>query len=761
MKNLETIADELFNKIRGRFPNITVGNESAEVTNQPKEARFFEFDFSSGKKVSVSIDEDSLTVMYGQDLFAEDEQVLKSKWFDLLKELRVFAKKRMLNFDTRDITKNNLDKRDYQYLSTEKQMSESKMYGTSRTSYQDIGTARLVVKHAGPVNHENAAGRTQNVHSIYIESEAGERFKYPLRHMNGARAMAMHVSEGGNAYDDFGKHITGLSEELNKLRKFKTYMNRSSVMAEGLSGYMDVVNERLAAVKKTVESLQRKAYYTETFANFETTVLEEVPEDVSNTWIDELTIRQFNEELKGVFPYVYNLVKEANKVEEVSPEELLGEEISIMEEELSKCCDAPISDGPGDAEGRCTSCGEVVSVDEGMGGEYHCKDCGDVMHKPTTSCGHDVHDENGDHWVDDNGNGIHDADEGVIDPQTAYAEKMDAIIAQSKHEQEPGKKQMMTAEEQQAIWEEFSKCAADAAMNGEKMFMFAGKKYKTTMSKLNAEKMLGKRTNDKLTAEDQKLQEALPLLGFLVPAAGAALRTVGPRVLPNVMKGVQNIWNWSKANPIKAGVGATAAANPTATKDLAVGAVDTAVGIKKGVDKIGDVADGAGELIGQAKTAIDSAGTTVANTADELKTMAAGALDNIPDLSKVASMAKQYAVPAAVVVALLLGGKEIYDMFTGGDDKEKRDDNATTIDISPKGNGDELKQKNEIPLDEFIKGMYDYTSNAFPKGETAVLTAVQKQYGDEMVDEAQAVMTDLLRLQDTEMARIQALAGLR
>ena len=177
--------------------------------------------------------------------------------------------------------------------------------------------------------------------------------------------------------------------------------------------------------------------------------------------------------------------------------------------------------------------------------------------------------------------------------------------------------------------------------------------------------------------------------------------------------------------------------------------------------KVGDVADGAGELIGQAKTAIDSAGTTVANTADELKTMAAGALDNIPDLSKVASMAKQYAVPAAVVVALLLGGHKVYKMFTGDDDKEKRDDNATTIDISPKGNGDELKQKNEIPLDEFIKGMYDYTSNAFPKGETAVLTAVQKQYGDEMVDEAQAVMTDLLRLQDTEMARIQALAGLR
>ena len=717
MKNLETIADELFHKIRGRFPKITVGNEAAEVVNKPKEARFFEFDFANGKKVSVSIDQKALTVMYGQNLFSEDEHVLKSKWFDFLKELRVFAKKRMLNFDTRDITKTNLDKRDYEYLSTEKQMSESKMYGTSRTSYQDVGTARLVVKHAGPVNHENAAGRTQNVHSIYIESDAGERFKYPFRHLNGARAMAMHVSEGGNAYDDFGKHITGLSEELNKLRKFKTYMNRSSVMAEGLSGYMDVVNERLVAVKKTVESLQRKAYYTETFTNFETTVLEEVPEDVSNTWIDELTIRQFNEELKGVFPYVYNLVKEANKVEEVSPEELLGEG-GGRDMECADC------DGTGKArisDDYCKTCkgtGESqvtgeAEQNEAMGSEYHCKDCGDTPHNPTTNCSHDVHDENGDHWVDNNGNGIHDADEGIIDPQTAYAEKLDSIISQAKHEQSPASK-----------------------------------------------------SQTQMTAEDQQLKEFFPALALLVPAAGAALRFVAPRVLPGMVKGAKEILKWGAKNPIKAGVGATAAANPTATKDLAVGAVNTVKGGAELVGKASDAIDDAGEVMSQAKDAISNVGGKVSQTADDLKSMAAGALDNIPDLSKVASIAKQYAIPGAIVVALLLGGYKVFQMMFGDDRAKEDDTDAKVISITPDdgadgGKGDELKQKNEIPLDEFIKGMYDYTNNAFPKGETAVLTAVQKQYGDEMVDEAQAVMTDLLRLQDAEMARIQALAGLR
>ena len=71
------------------------------------------------------------------------------------------------------------------------------------------------------------------------------------------------------------------------------------------------------------------------------------------------------------------------------------------------------------------------------------------------------------------------------------------------------------------------------------------------------------------------------------------------------------------------------------------------------------------------------------------------------------------------------------------------DADSDTIDISPQGQGDELKAKNEIPLDEFIKSLYDYTTNSFPKGETAVLTQVQKQYGDEAIDEAQKVMSEM------------------
>jgi hypothetical protein len=333
MQNLDVIATELFNKIRGRFPTVTLGDEQSNVTSEPAQARYFDFDFmSEGRpigKISISLDDSKLAVVYGKDLMTNENDVTKGNWYEFLKELRMFAKKRMMSFDTRDITKSNLDTRDYKFLannrSGEQTMSESKLYGTSTRSYQNIGTARLVLRHSQPINQEQAAGRSQHVDSIYIESTEGERFKYPFKHINGARAMARHVSEGGKPFDDFGKHITSLSEELYKLRKFKSYMNRSSVMAESLAGYMDVVNERILSVKKTVEGLQKQSHYTEAVQTFEATVLEEVPADVAENWIDQLTIKQFNEELKDVFPYIYKLVSEATHAEEITPEDMIGE----------------------------------------------------------------------------------------------------------------------------------------------------------------------------------------------------------------------------------------------------------------------------------------------------------------------------------------------------------------------------------------------------------------------------------------------------
>jgi hypothetical protein len=334
MKDLNTIGEELFDKIRGRFPSVTIGGEDGKTTNEPTDARFFDFEYQeSGRplgNVSVSISEDDgLTVIYSKDIVANEDSATKNTWFEFLKDLRQFSKKRLMDFDVRDITKSNLTKRDYKFLANRRfgdsNMNESKLYGTARTSYQKVGEARIMIKHTENINLEASNPRTKKIGTIYIESAGGERFKYPFKHLSGARAMARHVAEGGNLYDDFGSHIIGLSEEMAKLRKFKSYMGRSAVMAESLSEYVDVVKDRINTVRKTITALQKPKFYAEAFAAYEVPILEDVPADVAENWTDQLTIKQFNEELADVFPYIYKLVSEATKAQDLGPDDLIDE----------------------------------------------------------------------------------------------------------------------------------------------------------------------------------------------------------------------------------------------------------------------------------------------------------------------------------------------------------------------------------------------------------------------------------------------------
>jgi hypothetical protein len=351
-KNLAPIAKELFGKIRTQFPKIQLGDENSTPTDRPKDARFFEFDFiKNGKNlgtVTVSISEsnadddsesdagsDGMVVMFSNNITDNQPTGVKRRWFNFLKELREFAKQNMMDFSIRDIAKSNLDKRDYKFLAKnngEGSMTESKLWGTSKTSYQQMGEAKLIVKHSQPVNYAHAAGRTLHIESIYVENQEGERFKYPVKHLNGARALATHVAHGGTPYDGIGQHITSLSEELNKLRMFKGYVDRNSMVSEAMGTIQTKVYERIDQVKKEIRSLQNQSYYESFAESFVVNEAQEIPEDLVNDWIDRLTIRTFNEELKNVFPYIYKLVgEEVDVIKELTPDDLFTVEDSYAD----------------------------------------------------------------------------------------------------------------------------------------------------------------------------------------------------------------------------------------------------------------------------------------------------------------------------------------------------------------------------------------------------------------------------------------------
>lgn len=332
-KNLNVIASELFDKIRTQFPNLALGDENSEPTSEPEDARFFEFDYKhKGRilgRISVSLSEDDgLVVIYSNDVVDETNDVVKKQFYSFLKELREFAKQHLLTFDTRDIAKSNLEKRDYEHLSQtnfgESKMSESKLFGTSMTSYQNLGNAKLIVKHSAPINAENPAGRAQRIESIYVENLDGERFKYPYRHLNGARALAQHVGNGGTPYDSIGKYVIGLSEELGKLRMFKHYVEKNDTISEAMGSVTSKVMERIDSIKKEIHRLQSPSNYKEFAEAFTENEEISIPEEVMNDWIDRLTVRSFNEELKNVFPYIFKLVDETDiPVKEIGVDDLV------------------------------------------------------------------------------------------------------------------------------------------------------------------------------------------------------------------------------------------------------------------------------------------------------------------------------------------------------------------------------------------------------------------------------------------------------
>ena len=340
--NLDKIAQELYGKIQTRFNNVEIGDENAAVLSKKEDipnARFFEFEYEENGEslgtIAITLDEDDgIVVQVSGDLVNDDSNVSGHGAFKFIRSFRQFAKDRLLNFDIQNIGKSNLDKRDYQFQAKRKEipmepMMESKMYGTARMSYQDLGEARLVVKHTQPINTELAAGRTMHIEGIYIENAVGERFRYPFKHLNGARALAEHIKAGGNPYDAIGKHICSLSEELASLRKFKGYVSRQEQLSEAMANVTGRVIERIEEIKKTVQHLQRPAFY-ETFAeSFEAQEEQMIPEEVQNDLIDRLTIRTFNEELKSVFPYIARFVKESElPVLELGADELLAERVT-------------------------------------------------------------------------------------------------------------------------------------------------------------------------------------------------------------------------------------------------------------------------------------------------------------------------------------------------------------------------------------------------------------------------------------------------
>jgi hypothetical protein len=335
MKPIQIISQDLFDKIRSRFSNLEMGDETGAVTIEPTAARFFDFDFVREGvdlgRVSISLNDlGSLKVYYSQGITEGEDDDSKQLWYDFLKEMRFFAMRRLLRFDTRDIAKTNLDKNDFQHLAKTQgpkeeimtTMNESQWNHKSskKTSRAVKGRTEVIMRHHNPVSETYPGARSQrkNIKAIFIQNRDGERFKYPFIHPAGAFAMAQHVDHGGAPHDPAGKAIISISEQIAQLSEFQRKIQHQT-LHDDATGITERAIGRLTELKAKIAALGKRHHYESWLGEF----TEQQPMDdgleldavTMEDYKSKFTQKNFQEELTQFFPLIHRIMQEANKVE--------------------------------------------------------------------------------------------------------------------------------------------------------------------------------------------------------------------------------------------------------------------------------------------------------------------------------------------------------------------------------------------------------------------------------------------------------------
>jgi len=252
----------------------------------PSEADLFSFNFKTENKeygtvvVLVNGDND-LEVFYGDNLGKAMDSGDKGDWYDFLAAIRNLAKRHLLTFSL-----NNMNKLKYQMKSMadleEGLVLEAwKGQGKNKSYNNQPGNAKVVIQQSRAIGEGEQ--RFRNIGALFVENAQGERFKMPFSSIGGAKAMARHVSEGGNPYDSFGQHISEIVNEINTLGRFirASRGNQFAQNTDALGIVEDAVNH-YADLKRKAKKMIGKRGYKEIFATYDPAVATELDETIES-----------------------------------------------------------------------------------------------------------------------------------------------------------------------------------------------------------------------------------------------------------------------------------------------------------------------------------------------------------------------------------------------------------------------------------------------------------------------------------------------
>jgi len=322
-------SQKLFELLLSKDFDVKTLNSLGKSITDIDQADIFSFNFVSntvnyGTVVILLGNESNFELFFGDNIGQGLERDTKNTWYDLLYQLRMFAKRNMLRFSLNNINKL---KHTMQGLSAIKEGLYEGWNGTSKSSYNpQRNKTRLVVRHSKRIGEDDQ--RFRNINSIFVENGNGERFKLPFKNITGARAMARHVSEGGTPYDVFGLHI---SETVNNINTLGSFLRVKTINeSETVNKLIEVCKHNNKKLKKNIKLMSGvRGYntYKESWLPNKISTNTELIEQIRDLLVPE---NVSDDRISNVLPVLAEILDESN--EQVKQTTVIKEITNMMKE---------------------------------------------------------------------------------------------------------------------------------------------------------------------------------------------------------------------------------------------------------------------------------------------------------------------------------------------------------------------------------------------------------------------------------------------
>ena len=244
--SIKTVADKTYNLLKGYGFNIDTFNKVGEVVGDPAEAiRFFVEDPNLLVTLNVPDEEIRLSISKNTEQTDKLRKQLENLSKDYLMNLdfRVFGRTLKPSSDSVDVAKETNMKEE-----AIKEASLGPVQGSLKTSYQPLDNVKLIVKHSKPVNEEIRGARSRNISKIFIQANE-ERFYFPSKNLQGARAMARHIYNGGVMHDSIGESIVQMCKDFGTLKEFIRYVNKKGLINEDNQEYVTLARQQMDNIR--------------------------------------------------------------------------------------------------------------------------------------------------------------------------------------------------------------------------------------------------------------------------------------------------------------------------------------------------------------------------------------------------------------------------------------------------------------------------------------------------------------------------------